>query len=470
MTINSDSYQSIPAPVVRSNLELLGTFKRGEKPVTRGSTLSKEDRYAQTIRRAWEGAFDPQVLASTYRSAKDICEKAKNPYLYERSEELMSDAKAIEKLAVKSLEGLKQIENNYRKEAEIVYFNADNKLITAEKLKFIYDTYHPVFTPRNRSVSALISVFDRSSSAKKNSSKKRQSSKKQESHVSSVRNFWKENEQKALVQPPLKAKRTSNQQTSDEPNISVSEDTQTESRHSLSIIQKEPEQGLPPAKKIGVKRKRVTTILRRMAQETLDKVRSKSKKKKKKSYKEKSFIKSYVQEKGGNAGSVGDELKAIFDAKSSEISKRYEHFESHQEEEKKKKLQSERQAQVSCFDLNMLTRFVEDYDGVPDDDFSDGSNHSSWNDRDEEVMSMRREVIVKAQTRPLTRSISVYPGTINQHKPIQQKFEIKTSSVDEYFRERLKQIRTCTEYSYSGDDKTEDDYFSDDDPFEENIS
>ncbi len=469
MTISSDSYQSIPAPVVRSNLELLGTFEKGEKPITRGVTLLKEDRYIPTIRRAWEGAFDSQVIVNTFRSARDICEKAKNPYLFERPEDLMREAKGIQRVVIKSLQGLKMIENSYRKEAEIVYFNAEKKLLTANKLKRVYETYHPIFTPRKRSVSALISVFDDGKSAKHNTVKSSHSREKKERQKVSARQFWQKQEQKKPEQPARKRSQKEKIKTPEQRSNTVFDDSSVESHYALSTINKQSEPPpSPPPLKISVKKRRVTTILRRMAQETLDKVRLR-RKKKKKPYKEKSFIRTYTQGSNKTEGSMSDELKAIFAEKSNEISRQYEYFDSYQEDLKKRKLQKGKQAQVQCFDLNLLSRVVDNYDEPPSDDVSDGSSHNSWNDRDEDVMSMRREVIYKAQSRPLSRSISVYPGTLHKNKKTHQIVEIKPSSMDDNFIERLKQIRTFTEYSDSGEDRTEDDYFSDEDPFGEDI-
>jgi hypothetical protein len=467
MTIVSDSFHYIPVPVVKSNLDMLASFKVGDKPVTREGALLKEDRvWLVKERRAMEGAFTVKVIEDTYRSATQIIEKAEDAYSYAQPIQLMDDAETIKKKALRSLEGLRNMEGSYRKEAKIAKGNSSQKIETANNLRRIYQTYHSIFTPKSHSVSDRVSFFSQLDSSNAGSNKALKL-KKKTSKVSSARYFW----QKKVDGDQKPIGKSSSSRKEKKQSVQFKSSTETvvdEISHDQFAIVPIAQQEAPLPKKVSVPKRRVITILRRMAQETLDKVRLKKSKKSKKPYKEKSSIRTFIHEKGNASGSVTDELKAVFETKSSAISKRYEDFESHQEKMKQERKKEQRKEEFSCFDLGMLNRIEDDKDPT-DDDISEGSN-SEWNDdHDEQVMSMRREIIHNAQRRPLTRSISVYPGTVNNRAGLKDMVEFNPVTVDDNFLiVQLQRIRTYTQYSYSGDDKTEDDYFSDDeDPFVE---
>lgn len=149
MMINSQ-YKRISAPTVIANLDVLGTFVIGDKPVTDGDRLLKDERVFQTFQRKFVMGFEPQVIANTFWSAKNICEKAVEPYHHSNKEGLLSDADKIRKFVISSFEGLKTVEATYRKEAETALYK-QNKIDTANKLKEIYDSFCNSFPQQDSS-------------------------------------------------------------------------------------------------------------------------------------------------------------------------------------------------------------------------------------------------------------------------------------------------------------------------------
>ncbi|MEM1282587.1 MAG: hypothetical protein AAGG81_03455, partial [Chlamydiota bacterium] len=312
MTIGLDSIKNVPGALVKSNLEILGTFEKGEKPKTDGISLLKEDRYMAKIRRGIQGGFDPNVIESTYYSAKEICERAKNADRYERREEILKDEVGIKKFVVESFRGLKNIEETYRKEAAITYLNPERKLLVADTLKRIYDTYHGEFTSCNRSVAALISVFDDGNPTKKSNREHVQTNNNGRSQASNARVFWKNQEQNNGQQ--VSTLRRSNEPTSNEDLPIVTFFGKNNERVSRRI-----QRNCSPAvsssdtkENISVPKRRVTMLLTQMAQETVDKVRQEKEKKKNQGYKEKSSIKFFKRKKEKE-----EEPKAVIEKKES---------------------------------------------------------------------------------------------------------------------------------------------------------
>lgn len=171
MTI-SDKFHEIPASVVRENLEVLGSFLKGEIPVTSADSDSLK-KVNSVFSKLW-GAFDPKKVENTYRSAELICGREKNAYIYPDPEVLRQDILLIKAVIPQSFAGLKVLEATYREGAKSAYINSEHILLTANALEKIYETYYGRFSHetlleefhhKERSISQLISLFDRKKSS-----------------------------------------------------------------------------------------------------------------------------------------------------------------------------------------------------------------------------------------------------------------------------------------------------------------
>lgn len=134
------------------NLNILATFKVGQKPITVDSQIQIELRETgcfTAFSRALEQAFKYQVVDETFKQAKGYCDDQVN-MLVNGNQKHLERINTIKKLVMPALQGLLTLSKTYAKEAETVYVNQQGKLNTSDQLRRIYDVYHTYFSEITR--------------------------------------------------------------------------------------------------------------------------------------------------------------------------------------------------------------------------------------------------------------------------------------------------------------------------------